>query len=832
MNAFGSISLKRKQTLIIMLTSCVALLMACGGFTIYDVAKFQGTMKQRLAILAEVLGANSTAALEYNDPKVAAEVLSALRAEPHITAGWLFKDGEVFARYERRGVRQLPPALSVLQEGQRFKKNSLVLFQPLKSQQEIVGAICLESDLEPMWVELQQYAYIAASVLLLASLVAFLMSAWLQQVVSGPILQLVRATGIVSLKKDYTVRVPNTSRDELGQLIDAFNDMLGQIQERDTAAQQAQENLEKRVLERTAELRQQITRVNLLNQIARAVVEGQDLAAIFSVLMRALENDFPIDFGGVYLFDPHRNSLVVASHAAQSEAFAASLRERPGQPVVLEPDQMAALLRGESRHWPDKTSPAGPAARLVAAGLQSGATLPLLVEGKLLGIVIVARQAPGGFSTDELQFLNVVGEQVALAARQAQLHSELRKAYDELRTTQQAALQQERLRALGQMASGIAHDINNALVPVLLGADMMLNGAMNLTPQGRRLMERIKKASQDIATTVARLKEFYRQRHQEEFLAEIDLRSLADEVIDLTRPVWRDIPQQRGVVVNVQTELERGLPRLSGNQSEIRQALMNLILNAVDAMPKGGTITLRARQFAKTGGGSANGEPTCVCFEVGDTGVGMDDETRRRCLEPFFTTKGSRGTGLGLAMAYGVMERHNGHIEIDSAIGRGTIMRLVFPLASASVPAKSTPKVSTSPLPFLRILCIDDEPLVLEVVSRTLGQLGHQVIASESGVAGLDALRRSLEEQRPFDAIITDLGMPEMDGRAVAQVAKRISPKTPVILLTGWGIFMKSTVEKPEGVDFILSKPPSVADLTEGLRSVTSGSPNGIATLN
>lgn len=831
MISFRSISLKRKQTLIIMMTSCVALVMACVGFAFYDIMTFRETMGQRLTALAEVLGANSAAALDFYDSEVANEVLSALVAEPHIVDACLYKNGRVFASYHRQHVTEPFPEFKTQVEGYRFERDRLVMFHQVKKQGDVVGAIYLESDLDVLSAGLRQYALIAAMVMLAAILVAFLLSSWLQRFISGPILQLVEATGMVSRKKDYTIRVPNSSRDELGQLIDAFNDMLGQIQERDQVAQHANETLEKRVFERTHELQNQISRVSLLNQIARAVVEGQDLAAIFSVLLRGLEAQLLLEFSSVYLFDPLRDCLVVAAHGPGSIALANTLGEHPGLPVALEPAALSLLLRGESRSWSGiAASHHSIGGRLAAVGLISGAIIPMRAEGKLLGSVVVARKTAKAFAPGELEFMGVVGEQVALAARQAQLHSELQKAYDELRTTQQAAMQQERLRALGQMASGIAHDINNALVPVLLGSDLMLTAPMNLSPQGRRLMEGIKTASKDIANTVSRLKEFYRQRQHTDPVTEIDLNSLANEAIDLTRPRWRDIPQQRGKVVNLCTELKSSLPKFGGNESEIRQALINLILNAVDAMPQGGSLTLRSSLAANHAFPGAQKPVDCVCLEVIDTGVGMDEETRRRCLEPFFSTKGTRGTGLGLAMVYGVMQRHKGRVEIQSEVGRGTTMRLVFPVTAITARVNDNTGDTPAPLaPPMRILCIDDEPMVLEVVAGVLAQLGHQVTPRESGPAGLETFRRALAEKNPFDAIITDLGMPEMDGQAVAAAAKGISPRTPVILLTGWGIFMNSSADKPNHVDCILSKPPSIGDLAAALRTVSTPAAPGIA---
>jgi DNA-binding response OmpR family regulator/anti-sigma regulatory factor (Ser/Thr protein kinase) len=267
------------------------------------------------------------------------------------------------------------------------------------------------------------------------------------------------------------------------------------------------------------------------------------------------------------------------------------------------------------------------------------------------------------------------------AESEAELHRALKQAYDDLRQTQDAVMQQERLRALGQMASGIAHDINNAISPVALYVDILLEKEPNLSPRTRQYLEITQRAIDDVAHTVGRMREFYRQREPELVLAPVDLNQLIQQVVDLTRARWSDMPQQRGAVIDVRMELAPGLGRIAGIESEIREALTNLVFNAVDAMPDGGRLTLRTS--------AGCGAPDTllaeyVQAEVMDNGAGMDEETRRQCLEPFFTTKGERGTGLGLAMVYGVVRRHNAEIEIESLLGRGTTIRLRFAPATVS----------------------------------------------------------------------------------------------------------------------------------------------------
>jgi len=255
----------------------------------------------------------------------------------------------------------------------------------------------------------------------------------------------------------------------------------------------------------------------------------------------------------------------------------------------------------------------------------------------------------------------------------------------------------------------------------------------------------------------------------------------------------------------VRTELASGLPRILGTESDIRDALTNLIFNAVDAMPEGGTLTLRTRQVAQS-----------VELEVRDSGAGMDDETRRRCFEPFFTTKGERGTGMGLAMVYGMVQRHDAQIEIESALGVGTTVRVQFKIAP-SVTATAAKPAATRPHRPLNLLVIDDDPLVAQSLLHVLNHAGHTVTTADGGQAGIDAFAAANRQKQSFDVVMTDLGMPYVDGRQVANAVKSIAPEVPVILLTGWGQRLQAEGDLPAHVNLVLAKPPRLRELREAL---------------
>ncbi|GEM_PF-525348 len=398
----------------------------------------------------------------------------------------------------------------------------------------------------------------------------------------------------------------------------------------------------------------------------------------------------------------------------------------------------------------------------------------------------------------------------------------VQKAYEELRRTQQVVVQQERLRALGQMASGIAHDVNNALSPILAYSELLLSKLPDLPEASRHQLQLIKKSGEDISHIVARMREFYRRRSDSEPLVEVDVNQTIHEVIELTRPRWRDISQREGVSIQIQHELEPQLPVLLSDPSEFREVLINLVFNAVDALPQGGTISFTTRSIMVPVSEKNGASERRVQVEVKDNGTGMDEKIRQRCLEPFFSTKSLHGgTGLGLAMVYGMVQRHEGHIEIDSSPGRGTCIRLTFPMQEKALQAVRDNSPQDNPARALRVLCIDDDESIRQLLQDCLSDFKHRVITASSGEQGMELFRGARQKNEPFEVVITDLGMPKMDGHQLARIIKAESPRTPIIMMTGWGAMMKADGETAPEVDAVVGKPPHLQRLNELLLRVT-----------
>ncbi|HEY3901985.1 MAG TPA: response regulator [Chthoniobacter sp.] len=392
-------------------------------------------------------------------------------------------------------------------------------------------------------------------------------------------------------------------------------------------------------------------------------------------------------------------------------------------------------------------------------------------------------------------------------AEEALLESnrQLSTALGQLRATQHEIIQRERMHALGRMANGIAHDFNNALAPILGFSELLLMKPETLQDphKVRNYVELIHTAAKDSAKVVSRLREFYRYRDDKEIFTPVVINDLVLQAISITQPRWKD--QSLAAAVNIEMRTEMGnVPTVPGNESELREMLVNLIFNAIDAIPKRGTIIIQTEQQGRW-----------LAITVTDDGIGMSEEVKARCLEPFFTTKEDQGTGLGLGSVYGIVRRHEGEIDIKSEEGRGTSICVSLPLDKHVKPPEAT-KPAPPPTATLRILVVEDEPLVREVICVYLDEDHHQVVTAENGREGLEKFKAG-----EFDIVMTDRAMPEMNGDQLAQEIKKLRPQQPVVLLTGFGDLMSGAGEHPAGVDLVVSKPFTLGTLRNAIAKAT-----------
>ncbi len=376
----------------------------------------------------------------------------------------------------------------------------------------------------------------------------------------------------------------------------------------------------------------------------------------------------------------------------------------------------------------------------------------------------------------------------------------------ERKKMEELLLQTEKLASLGEFAGGVAHNFNNILA-VILGRTQLLRRSI-AAPAGKeekrkfvdelmKSLDIIEKASFDGADTVRRIQDFAGKKPMgTQDAAGIDLNEIIEQTLEFTRVKWHDDAGMKGITISIEKALSP-LPAVRGNPSELREVFVNLITNAIDALPGGGIIRIR------TGVTAGNAVVT-----VEDTGVGMHKDTRDKIFDPFFTTKGVQAAGLGMSVCYGIIRRHNGTITVDSIENRGTICCLTFPACAGAM--KEDHKETVMPLKprKARILVVEDEDEVRELLKDILAEGGHEVAFAPDGQKGL-----ALFQEKTFDLVFTDLGMPGMSGWEVAEGINRLSGETPVALITGWEVKQKKQELKSKGVDIVLKKPFRVDEI-------------------
>ena len=424
--------------------------------------------------------------------------------------------------------------------------------------------------------------------------------------------------------------------------------------------------------------------------------------------------------------------------------------------------------------------------------------VPVISRETALGAVCVYWDEVHEPDEREIRLLSALARQAAIALDNARLVGDLRRTLDDLRAAQETLVRGATLRAVGELAAGAAHHLNN-LLAVVLGRTQLLLMKNPDAPTATSLRS-IERAATDAAETVVRIQGFTRTAKRSETVS-FDLNAAVQDAIEFTRLRWQDEAQVKGAPIDVAFE-QGSPPAISGRSAEIREVMTNLILNAVDALPAGGRIAVRTR-----------GEPGRAVVSVSDSGIGMSGDVKRRVFEPFFTTKGVKRTGLGLAVAYGTIRRHGGQVEVESEEGRGTTVTFWLPVDGPPSGGPSLERVGS-------ILIIDDEADVRELVADVLAGLGHSVTVAGGGREGLARF-----ETGRYDLVLTDLGMPDFNGWDVARAVKASRPDVPVLLLTGWADAANpADVPRVEG---IIKKPFDLKQLAAAVSQALAASGRG-----
>jgi signal transduction histidine kinase/ActR/RegA family two-component response regulator len=442
---------------------------------------------------------------------------------------------------------------------------------------------------------------------------------------------------------------------------------------------------------------------------------------------------------------------------------------------------------------------------IATLSLRSALCVPMLREAKLLGVLYADSAATAGcFDRVDLEVLSLFAEQAAGALEASRLLADVQKSYAELKGMQERLIRGERLRVMGEMTSGVAHEFNNLLTAIL--ARIQLVGLEFLAPEIREHLRLIERAALDAAGVVRRLQSFSRASQRANF-ARVDMYDVCSDVIELLRPLWSTRRRQGKAPIAVRLRGERGC-FVDGDPTELREVLTNLVKNSLDALERGGSITV-----------STTREREVVRVSVADDGPGIPSELLTKVFTPFFTTKGERGTGLGLCLAQQIVERHGGDIRLESAPSRGTEALLQLPRASASGIAnrasESPPRTANSE--GVRVLVVDDDPDVLQPLLAFLTRSGFAASAASSASDGLSRLASA-----PADVLVSDISMPGMDGIEFAQKVRSLYPETAIILMSGRASEVDPDRLARMGGVTLLAKPFTLRQVVELVNSLAS----------
>ena len=475
----------------------------------------------------------------------------------------------------------------------------------------------------------------------------------------------------------------------------------------------------------------------------------------------------------------------------------------PGQP--LDPQIVARMAADGPRPVVvDLADERAPLARgLLRDGFRRLLSVPLTGTAGARGAIVLLSREPDAFPPAQIEVVTGLATHLGAAVHAALLNARLESAVAELEKTRERLEHSERLRMAGEMASGVAHDFNNVLGAILGRAQLLRRRAESGELSPNELigaLQVIERAAADGGDTVRRLRQFGPAGHVRETQV-VDLDEAMRGAAEFTRTRWEDEAQAQGRPIRMEIDSAPGAT-VEGRGSEMREIFTNTILNAVDALPRGGRIRLTTRVTSD-----------CVIATISDNGVGMAPEVQKRIFDPFFTTKGEGGTGLGLSVVYGIVQNAGGTITVESAPGLGTTLRLELPAAQGrAVPVAPVRRIERSPAsPAFRVMVVDDESAVRDLLSDILRSLGHRPESFETGGIALDHF-----EPGVFDLVFTDLGMPGMTGWELARAVRARDTEVTIAIITGWGAEISMDSVRDAGADAVVSKPFTIEDI-EGL---------------
>ncbi len=533
----------------------------------------------------------------------------------------------------------------------------------------------------------------------------------------------------------------------------------------------------------------------------------ESLDFFLGLVVRELE----VDRASIMLLDLNGQMAIVASHGIEDDVVRTT-RVQLGEGIAGQ-----VLLSGEPMLVKDvATDPSftGEIHQHLSSSFISVPivlSVPIKSSEAVLGVINVTNRRSGvPFDEGDVKYLSGLAGQAAVAIERARHLEELQRAIGSLQAVHEQLVASERLKILGELAAGVAHDLNNTLNGIL-GRAQLLRAAVEQTRGDSRILRKslatIEQLALQGATTVKRIQDSARIR-KDRPIGSVDLNEAVRTAVDLTRPRWKLESDLMGRPIQVDLDLE-DIPPTAGDAQELVQIVSNLIFNAIDAMPQGGRLGFKTS--------SRDGS---ILLEVQDTGIGMTPETRQRLFTPFFTTK-EAGHGMGLSVAYGIVTRLGGSISVESEPGRGARFLIRLPASrSRNADARAGQAPRDGAARRARVLVVEDEQENRELCRDMLELDGHEAVLASTGEEGL-----SLLQHGTYDVVITDLTMPGLSGWDLAKAVKQRDPMLPVIILSGWGVQMDEAALREAGVCIALAKPVAVEDLLESVRRAMASVP-------
>ncbi len=762
-------SIRSKLTIIVMATTCAALLLAVVSLGIFEALSVRAQLRTDAVTMARIVADKSTAALSFEDGIAAKEVLEALRADHHVGSAVIYGvTGERVASYQREGWPTLPTPTAPAEYAQ-FIPHGVEVVQTVKLDGRRIGMVALQMDDGEFHARISRGIWTAVGVLLLAAATGYLLTLRWQRFLVTPILELAGAARTVAKEKNYSLRVSKRGADELGDLVEGFNEMLLQIEQREKALQEAQSELERRVAERTRELF--ATNQKLFAEVGNHKRAREESDALRDRLQTAYEN---------LQQEAQVRIAVQEKLQASEERFSKAFKTSPVPMAILARDSRLFLdvndrfiaLAQTAR--PELIGRALFGIPLWTAPETRARVEQLLADGQPIrnwecqitgpdGKTCAAILSAESFLLGQEQCVLLVTEDVS---ERASLEGQLRQA--------------QKMEAVGQLAAGVAHDFNN-LLTVVQGYTQLLLAMQAPGSMGREALEKIISATQRAAGLTSQLLTFSRKRVAEP--RAVDLNKVVANVTGMLRPLLGE---------NIRLNLRPAavVPAIMADAAMLEQVIVNLAVNARDAMPKGGDLVLSTfladidESYVKYNRQATPGQ--FVCLQVSDAGTGMDPATLERIFEPFFTTKGvGKGTGLGLATVYGIVKQHHGWVEVNSQLGVGTTFKVFLPAVQSA--AQHTEFLDRQTL--VRgggetILVVEDEASLRELVIKVLRNYGYQVVEAAHGK---DALRLWQSTVPKPALLLTDMMMPEgMTGWELAARLRQDAPGLKVLFTSGY----------------------------------------------